>query len=137
MLLILAPALILAVEDRIGTQFIPSVEYTRFAVVSTALEPVAATPPATKSPLPNAMALQRERAVSELGTSLQLIPSYENMREFVVSPPATQTPFPTPDPAVSEALEDKESSSEGAYAIVRTFVIIGVAPVMAVQRIPF
>ena len=36
------------------------------------------------------------------------------MREFVVSPPATQTPFPTPDVAVSAALEDKESSSAGA-----------------------
>ena len=74
-LLILAPALILAVEPRIGVQFIPSVEYTRFAVVSIALVPVDATPPATKSPLPNAIALHRERIVSEFGTSLQLIPS--------------------------------------------------------------
>ena len=75
MLPILAPALIRADELRIGFQIKPSVEYAITAVVSIALVPVAATPPATNSPLPNAQALQRDRIVSELGTSLQLIPS--------------------------------------------------------------
>ena len=75
MLPILALELILDDEARIGFQFRPSVEYAILAVVSIALPPEAATPPATNSPLPNAQALQRDRIVSEFGTSLQLIPS--------------------------------------------------------------
>jgi hypothetical protein len=96
---------------------------------------VAALPPATNIPFPNAMALHRVSIDSEPGTSLQLIPSYENMSEFVVSPPATQTPLPTPDAAVSAALLCVWSA--GAYAMVRTLVIIVVALVIAVHRIPF
>ena len=107
------------------------------AVVSTALVPVAAAPPTTNNPFANVQALHRVRTVSEFGTSLQLMPSYENMSEFVVSPPATHTPFPTPDVAVVMALEDKESCSVGAYAMVRTFPINVVPLAMAVHRIPF
>ena len=53
------------------------------------------------------------------------------MSEFVVSPPATQTPLPTPL-AVAVAC-----STGAAYAIARTFNISVVAFVMGVQRIPF
>jgi hypothetical protein len=102
---------------------------------------VAALPPATNIPFPNATALHRVSIDSELGTSLQLIPSYENMSEFVVSPPATQTPLPTPDAAVMAALLAPlvllRIWSAGAYAMVRTLVIIVVALVIAVHRIPF
>jgi hypothetical protein len=77
---ILAAFEIRAIEPRIGCQFNPSVEYAILAVVSIALAPDEATPPATNTPAPapvapNAMALHVDSMVSELGTSLQLIPS--------------------------------------------------------------
>ena len=62
----------------------------------------------------------------------------------MVSPPATQTPFPTPDAAVSAALLMApvlalvlSICSAGAYAMVLTFVIIVFALAIAVHRIPF
>jgi hypothetical protein len=126
--------LIRDIVPRIGCQFSPSVEYANTAVVSR----VPALPPATNTPFPNAMALHLVRIANDPGTSLQLIPSYENTSEFVVSPPATQTPFPTPDAAVSAALLVLGvCSAMGAYAMVRTLVIIVLALAIAVHRIPF
>ena len=80
------------------------------------------------------MALHLDNMVRELGTSLQLMPSYENTREFEISPPATQTPLPTPDVAVMAA---PATWSAGAYAIARTFIIIVVPFATGVHRIPF